>query len=314
VRALVVDLMVVGFMALAIASAPVGAQETSGGSQQWPPDPSNVSVACEDQNYTKLITPAVVAVQTGHWADAIALATKGAAQMTDCIEVNVHPKYVLFRAVFESIAADAYFNQSDEADVIRYFRLSQSDLAYVSTYRDRPNDIESVLAAVVNMEKVVAKMAAAGNTPLGTASAQSSNDQVTGNLMTQPNSPNDSHSVMGFECWANAQRPSNAFWSVVAPDVKPETLLGVKFENEASVPLTDLRVHFDFINAFGETIASVDGVWAGSFASGVIIDFGPGHPGILEKPPLADASQVKDVSCYISGARWSDGTVRSFTQ
>lgn len=114
-------------------------------------------------------------------------------------------------------------------------------------------------------------------------------------------------------CYAAPGRALNPIWSAFFPTVKPETVLAVTFTNYADVPLTDLRVHYDFLDAFGEVIDSLDGVWSGSFAPNVFINFGPDSGGRrLEKPPLPDASQVKDIRCYISGARWSDGTVRTF--
>lgn len=114
-------------------------------------------------------------------------------------------------------------------------------------------------------------------------------------------------------CYAAPGRALNPIWSTFFPTVKPETALAVTFTNYADVPLTDLRVHYDFLDAFGEVIDSLDGVWSGSFAPNVFINFGPDSGGRrLEKPPLPDASQVKDIRCYISGARWSDGTLRTF--
>jgi hypothetical protein len=267
----------------------------------WPPDPPNVSAECGKDNEAELTNATVSAVSNKLYPNAITFATKGIAQMTACIEAYGHPEYFLFRAFFEGVAAGAYSMQREAANSIRYLRLGQSDLQRLSMYTGLPDDVQAKLEAVQKVEQ------AAGN-------------------IGQVGSANDSYSLHAVSCAAIAQRPPNEFWitmaqSGLAPVPKPETLLGVTFENTAQVALTDLRVHYDFLDAFGDIIASSDGVWSGTFAPQTVVNFGNfgvfgikdlGLGGAIEKPPLANASQVKNVSCYISGARWSDGTIRSY--
>ena len=221
--------------------------------------------------------------------------------MTACIDAYGHPEYLLYRAFFEGAAAGTYSMQSDTANSIRYLRLAQSDLRRLSLYTGLPDVMQTKLDAA---QKIA---------------------QAAGNI-GRVGSANDGYSLHAARCAAIAQRPPSEFWltmaqSGLAPVPRPETLLGVTFENTAQVTLTDLRVHYDFLDAFGDIIASVDGVWSGSFAPNTVINFGSfgtgirdlGLGGAVEKPPLANASQVKNVSCYVSGARWSDGTARTYS-
>jgi hypothetical protein len=286
-----------------LSRSPLGAPNGQEGSAglPWPPNPSSVSVECGKDNEANLTNATISAVSNKLYPEAITAATKGMAQMTACIDAYGHPEYFLYRAFFEGTAAGTYSMQRDVTNSVRYLRLAESDLRHLSMYTGLPDE---VLAKLQAAQRIL---------------------QTAGNIGHVGSS--DSYSLHAVSCAAIAQRPPNEFWiamaqSGLAPVPRPETLLGVTFENTAQVALTDLRVHYDFLDAFGDIIASLDGVWSGSFASNTVINFGGfgtfgikdlGLGGAIEKPPLVNASQVKNVSCYVSGARWSDGTVRSYT-
>lgn len=293
----------------------------------WPPDPPNVSADC---GRNVLYDQVRLETQARHWSNEILLATDAVAQLTKCADEYHHPSFLLIRAVFEQSVALGYFNQSDYVAGDRYVNLAQADLQYVQMYKDLPANVEALLTRSLKFQDVAqrrsgAQTALSNRNPSSGPSAQAMNeppetnsDQGAGNLMNQPGPLDDRYAVRAMGCTGAPQRPANAVWTAVALSFgtlppEPKTLLGVVFENLAQVPLTDLRVHYDFVDAFGDIMASEDGVWSGSFSPNTIINFGTlGGNGILEHPPLANASQAKGVKCYISGARWSDGTVRAY--
>ncbi|HEY1682880.1 MAG TPA: hypothetical protein VGF98_14635 [Candidatus Tumulicola sp.] len=120
-------------------------------------------------------------------------------------------------------------------------------------------------------------------------------------------------SVDGNQCWAKPIFALNGVPKLLfgnSTNDKNLTYLGVSFTNKGDQPLTDIRVHYVFSDAFGTQVDSLDGVWSGSFAPNVVISFMPPREhGVLEERPLQNADHVKDVTCTITGARWADGTV-----
>lgn len=92
------------------------------------------------------------------------------------------------------------------------------------------------------------------------------------------------------------------------------TFLGVSFENDGNVALNDVRVHYQFLDAFGGVVDELDAVWSGSFAPGVLIDFTHPGSGLIKERPLIDFAHVKALKCWLTGARWADGTVRTYVQ
>ncbi len=130
----------------------------------------------------------------------------------------------------------------------------------------------------------------------------------TGNARADPN-------VIGDQCWAKPVFALTGISKILfgssgeSGNDTSYTLLGVSFTNSGNVALTDIKVHYEFTDAFGAKLDELDGVWSGSFAPGVMITFIPPGRGVLKERELFNADHVKSIHCTITGARWADGTI-----
>ena len=166
------------FAAFAILTASVCAQEMLRSSSPWPPDPPIASSACKGQEVFDLFNPWNTANEQDI-ADLVVLATKNAAHMTSCMESYPHPKYVLWRAFFEQVAAQGYFYRSDYVNGDRYLKLAQSDLRFVSRYSDLPANFKKVLVGNLKLEQMIERQSEAQSTLLSSNPLRASNTQET---------------------------------------------------------------------------------------------------------------------------------------
>lgn len=291
-----------------------------------PQAPTVVPYSCTEDYMRVQMSKAKAALEISDWSMVMVVQLAG-ENASQCYDQLQYPYYDVLKAYFYFQAARLYLREQppniQQATILN--AAAKSALGEASKY-DLPADQLKLLAAVKPLARQTLSELTYQYQQQGPASVpETQGPPVTINVPPESDQnpseaanegPSDasagSYSVLPLGCGADAQRPRGAIMSGMIG--KPETWLGASFENEAGVTLTDVHVQYDFLNAFGDVIDSIDGTWSGSFAPGVIINFmPPGVKGSLEKPLFADVAQIRDVHCNITAARWSDGTVRRIT-